>query len=38
VISVCWFAQGSWKKTRLTEKDREVAKVTEATIVEEKIW
>src|SRR5580692_3095308 len=37
VISVCWFAQGGWKKTRLTEEDREVVKVTEETIAEEGI-
>jgi len=36
VISVCWFAQGGWKKTRLTEQDRQVIKVEE-TIVEEGI-
>jgi Na+-driven multidrug efflux pump len=37
VISVGWFAQGGWKKTRLTEEDREVVKVTEETISEEGI-
>jgi hypothetical protein len=37
VISVCWFAQGGWKKTRLTEEDREVIKVAEETIAEEGI-
>jgi len=37
VISVCWFAQGGWKKTRLTEEDREIVKVTEETIAEEGI-
>jgi hypothetical protein len=28
---VCWIAQGGWKKTRLTEEDKEVAKETEET-------
>jgi putative MATE family efflux protein len=37
VISICWFAQGGWKKTRLTEQDRQVIKVAEETIAEEGI-
>jgi putative MATE family efflux protein len=37
VISVCWFAQGGWKKTRLTEQERQTIKVTEETIAEEGI-
>jgi putative MATE family efflux protein len=37
VISVCWFAQGGWKKTRLTEENRQVIKVAEETIAEEGI-
>ena len=37
LVSVCWFAQGGWKKTQLTEEDREVAKVTEETVAEEGI-
>jgi Na+-driven multidrug efflux pump len=37
IISVCWFAQGGWKKTRLTEEDRQVIKVAEETIAEEGI-
>jgi hypothetical protein len=36
-VSACWFAQGGWKKTRLTEEDQEIAKVTEETIAEEGI-
>jgi putative MATE family efflux protein len=36
-ISVCWFAQGGWRKTRLTEQDRQTIKVTEETIAEEGI-
>jgi len=35
VVSVCWFAQGGWRKTRLTEEDRQVAHVAEETIAEE---
>jgi putative MATE family efflux protein len=31
IVSVCWFAQGSWKETRLTEESRQVAKVVEET-------
>jgi len=37
VISVCSFAQGFRKKTRLTEEDRQVIKVAEQTIAEEGI-
>ena len=37
IVSVCWFAQGGWKKTRLTEEDRQVVRVTEETIAEEGI-
>jgi putative MATE family efflux protein len=37
VISVCWFAHGGWKKTRLTEEDRQIIKVAEETIAEEGI-
>jgi putative MATE family efflux protein len=37
VVAVCWFAQGGWKKTRLTEEDKQVARVTEETITEEGI-
>ena len=35
MISLGWFARGSWKTTRLTEEDREGAKVTEEAIIEE---
>jgi hypothetical protein len=34
-VSVCWFTQGGWKKTRLTEEDKEVVQVTDETFVEE---
>jgi MATE family, multidrug efflux pump len=37
IISICWFANGGWKKTRLTEEDRQTIKVTEETIIEEGI-
>jgi Na+-driven multidrug efflux pump len=37
LVSVCWFAQGSWKTTRLTEDDIQTAKVAEETIAEEGI-
>jgi Na+-driven multidrug efflux pump len=37
LVSVCWFTQGGWKKTRLTEEDKEVAKITEETVAEEGI-
>jgi Na+-driven multidrug efflux pump len=35
VISLCWFARGSWKQTRLTEEAKEAALVAQETIVEE---
>jgi Na+-driven multidrug efflux pump len=37
LVSVCWFAQGGWKQTVLTEESRQVAKVAEETIAEEGI-
>lgn len=37
LVAVCWFAQGGWKKRRLTEEDQEVVKVTDEMIVEEGI-
>ncbi|HEY4343499.1 MAG TPA: MATE family efflux transporter [Parvibaculum sp.] len=33
IISICWFARGGWKNTRLTESDKEVAQVTQDTII-----
>ncbi|WP_439134202.1 MATE family efflux transporter [Pseudomaricurvus sp.] len=27
IISVCWFARGSWKKTRITEEDKQTVEV-----------
>jgi putative MATE family efflux protein len=37
IVAVGWFAQGGWKKKRLTEEDKEIAKVTEETIIEDGI-
>jgi len=37
VIAAGWFAQGGWKKTRLTEEDKDVARVADETILEEGI-
>ncbi|HEY8014255.1 MAG TPA: MATE family efflux transporter, partial [Dongiaceae bacterium] len=37
IVSVCWFAHGGWKTTRLTEESRQVAKVAQETIAEEGI-
>ncbi|HEX4328887.1 MAG TPA: MATE family efflux transporter [Burkholderiales bacterium] len=35
LVSMAWFARGGWKKTRLTEEDEEVAKVTQEVMIEE---
>jgi putative MATE family efflux protein len=37
LVSVCWFAQGGWKATVLTEESRQIAQVAEETIAEEGI-
>jgi len=37
VVSICWFAQGGWQKTRLTDDDRQIARVAEETISEDGI-
>ena len=37
VTSALWFAQGGWKKTRLTEEKRQIAKVADEAILEEGI-
>jgi len=37
IVSICWFAQGGWKTTVLTEESRQVAKVAEETIAEDGI-
>ncbi len=35
LVSVAWFARGSWKTVRLTEDDVEVAEVTREVVIEE---
>ncbi|PQO30415.1 MATE family efflux transporter [Bremerella cremea] len=35
VVAAAWFAQGGWKKTRITDRDDQVRQVTEETIVED---
>jgi MATE family, multidrug efflux pump len=37
LVAAGWFAQGGWKKTRLTEEDKDVARVADETIIEEGI-
>jgi putative MATE family efflux protein len=37
IVSLCWFAAGGWKKTRLTDEDIQVAEIAEKTIVEDGI-
>jgi Na+-driven multidrug efflux pump len=37
IVSLCWFAAGGWKKTRLTDEDIQVAEIAEKTITEENI-
>jgi putative MATE family efflux protein len=37
LVSLCWFAQGGWKTTVLTEESRQVAQVAEETIAEDGI-
>jgi putative MATE family efflux protein len=37
LVSVCWFAQGGWKTTVLTQESRQIAQVAEETIAEELI-
>jgi len=37
IVSGCWFAQGGWKTTVLTEESRQVAQVAEETIAEDGI-
>jgi len=36
-VAVVWFAQGGWKRTRLTEEDREIVAVTDETFAEDGI-
>jgi MATE family, multidrug efflux pump len=37
IVSLCWFAAGGWKSTRLTDEDIQVAEVAEKTIAEDNI-
>ncbi len=37
LVSICWFARGSWKSTRLTEESRLTTKVAQEAIIEEGI-
>jgi putative MATE family efflux protein len=37
IVSLCWFAQGGWKETVLTDESRLVVEVAEETIAEEGI-
>jgi Na+-driven multidrug efflux pump len=35
LVSVCWFARGGWKRTRLTEDDQQTLQVTDEALTEE---
>ena len=35
LIAQTWFAHGGWKKTRLTEEDKQIAEVAQETIIED---
>jgi Na+-driven multidrug efflux pump len=35
MVAVGWFAHGGWRKTRLTEEDKQITRITDETIVEE---
>jgi len=35
LVSVCWFARGSWKTKRLTDDDHQIAKIADHAMVEE---
>ncbi len=37
IASLCWFAQGSWTRTRLTEEKRQLSAVVDETIIEDGI-
>ncbi|MGN6390311.1 MAG: MATE family efflux transporter [Burkholderiaceae bacterium] len=37
LVSVCWFARGSWKSGRLTEDDKQIAEIAQEAIVEERM-
>lgn len=34
LFSVAWFSRGSWKKTKITEDDKQIAKVTDEAYIE----
>lgn len=35
IITYLWFAAGRWQQTQLTKEDKEIAKVTQETLIEE---
>ena len=35
LVSVCWFARGGWKRTRITEDEQQTLQVTRETLAEE---
>ncbi|HTA64926.1 MAG TPA: MATE family efflux transporter, partial [Xanthomonadaceae bacterium] len=37
IVSVCWFARGSWKRTRLTDENELTNRIAEDAIIEEGI-
>jgi Na+-driven multidrug efflux pump len=37
IVSLCWFARGSWKTTRLTDEDKLTTQVAQETIIEDGI-
>lgn len=37
LISICWFARGSWKNGRLTEDDKQIVATTQEALIEEGI-
>lgn len=34
IVSICWFARGSWKSGRLTEDDKQIAAIAKEAIME----
>jgi putative MATE family efflux protein len=38
IVSLCWFARGSWKTTGLTDEDKQTALVTQETIIDERAY
>lgn len=34
IVSICWFARGSWKSGRLTEDDKQIAQIAKEAIIE----